>query len=97
MNLVKLGINAIDKYWRDNMPYYQCPTCKAKSRFNIIEQVATPVKVNLNNGELEKVDMLGPFHLAYNGPEKKIQCATCGLIEDEIRFTKMAESTMRTN
>lgn len=77
------------------MPFYQCPTCKAKGRFNIIEQVATPVKVDLENGELIKVDMLGPLHLPYNGPEKKVQCATCGLIEDEIRFTKMAENSKR--
>lgn len=75
------------------MPFYQCPICKARSRFNLIEQIATPVKVNLENGDLVKMEILDPFHLQYKGPDKKIQCATCGLIEDEIRFTKMAENS----
>ncbi|MGM7680541.1 DNA alkylation repair protein [Cytobacillus sp. Hm23] len=73
------------------MPSYSCPSCQARSRFNMIDQVVTPVKINLENGEVEELNNLEPFHLQYNGPARKLQCASCGLIEDEQRFIKMAE------
>lgn len=34
---------------------------------------------------------LDPFHLPYRGPEVKVQCATCGLVEDERTFIKFGE------
>jgi len=74
---------------------YCCPNCKTnRMRFNIIEQNATAVKLDpqtgsrietYNEGEVE------PFHQIYNGPDKRIQCASCGLIETEHTFIKYAE------
>ncbi|TMW73486.1 DNA alkylation repair protein [Alteribacter natronophilus] len=74
---------------------YMCPSCRAKTRFNVIEQVVTPVMWNSNEGEYEAAEETAPFHLAYNGPDKRVQCGSCGLVEDEIRFIKMAENAGR--
>jgi hypothetical protein len=70
------------------MTQYACPTCKARSRFNVIEQVATPVKINPQSGEMNALDELEPFHMPYKGPQYLIQCASCGTIEDEHRFIR---------
>ena len=70
---------------------YRCPTCKAKSRFNIIDQVVTAVKIDVNTGNYAPIEKLEPYHLRYSGPQKRVQCASCGLIEDETRFIKAAE------
>ncbi|ERN53478.1 DNA alkylation repair protein [Alkalihalophilus marmarensis] len=74
---------------------YLCPSCKTnRSRFNLIEQVATPVKLNPQDGSLVEQysnDKLDPFHTPYRGPELKVQCGTCGLIEDERMFIKRAQ------
>lgn len=73
---------------------YLCPNCKTnRSRFNIIEQVVKHVKVDPQSGEIiNEYDSseLQPYHLHYNGPQYKIQCASCGLIEDEMTFIKHA-------
>ncbi|AXN37170.1 DNA alkylation repair protein [Peribacillus butanolivorans] len=69
---------------------YRCPNCRTnKSRFNLIQQIPTPVKKDPQSGEIVEQysnDSLQPFHLAYNGPEVRVQCAACGLIEDEKTF-----------
>lgn len=76
---------------------YRCPNCKTnRSRFNIVEQVATAVKLDPQSGSIIEQfpdsSEAGPLHLPYNGPEKRIQCGICGLIEDELSFAKYGES-----
>lgn len=69
---------------------YCCPNCKTnKTRFNLIEQVAHPVKKNPQTGEIIEEysnETAEPFHLLYKGPQYRVQCAACGLVEDENTF-----------
>lgn len=73
---------------------YCCPNCKTnRSRFNFIKQIPQAVKLDPHSGEIvaEYRDTeLDPFHIPYRGPNYKIQCATCGLIEDERSFSQFA-------
>ena len=74
---------------------YLCPNCKTnRSRFNLIQQMATPVKLDPKSGDIieqyQNSDA-GPFHMTYQGPELKVQCAACGLIENEQMFIKRAQ------
>jgi hypothetical protein len=74
---------------------YRCPNCKTnRSRFNLIQQVPQSVKMDPQSGEVVQEyssNQLEPFHLPYKGPEYKVQCAACGLIEDERTFIKFGE------
>ncbi|MEL3973611.1 DNA alkylation repair protein [Rossellomorea oryzaecorticis] len=76
---------------------YRCPNCRTnRTRFNIIQQVPQSVKMDPQSGQVVQQyeeGNLDPFHLAYNGPELKVQCAACGLVEDEMTFKKFGEST----
>lgn len=76
---------------------YLCPNCKTnRSRFNIIEQVSKPIKKHPQTGEIIEEytnETLQPMHLPYRGPSVRVQCAACGLIEDEITFIKRAQYT----
>lgn len=74
---------------------YRCPNCKTnRSRFNIIRQIPSYVKMDPQTGEIVEEfsnDHLSPFHLSYKGPDYRVQCGACGLIEDERTFIKFGE------
>lgn len=74
---------------------YRCPNCKTnRSRFNIIKQEAHSVKIDPQTGDVVQEytsETLEPFHLPYKGPTIKVQCAACGLVEDEHTFIKFGE------
>ncbi|AOC56440.1 MULTISPECIES: hypothetical protein [Bacillus] len=74
---------------------YLCPNCKTnRTRFNLIEQLSEPVKLDPATGavvERYEGEQLSPFHVSYQGPQIKVQCGVCGLIEDEKTFIKLAE------
>ncbi|MBS4209851.1 DNA alkylation repair protein [Bacillus sp. FJAT-50079] len=79
---------------------YCCPNCKTnRSRFNIIEQIAHAVRLDPQTGEtIERFDAVsdaGPLQAAYNGPARRIQCGSCGLVEDEKTFIKFGENYKR--
>ncbi|WP_017755515.1 hypothetical protein [Calidifontibacillus oryziterrae] len=78
---------------------YLCPNCGTnRSRFNIIEQVAKPVKMDSQSGDVVQEytnETLDPFHIPYRGPAYKVQCGVCGLIEDERQFASFAKNSRR--
>jgi len=74
---------------------YCCPNCKTnRSRFNLIKQVPRSIKMDPSSGNIIEEyssENLSPFHISYNGPDYKVQCGACGLIEDERTFIKFGE------
>ncbi|CDQ18598.1 hypothetical protein SAMN05192559_101790 [Halobacillus karajensis] len=77
------------------MQPYLCPNCKTnRSRFNLLQQEAKAVKMNPRTGERDQEynsENMDPFHMSYQGPEMKVQCGACGLVEDEKSFIAYAE------
>ncbi|MGE8204225.1 DNA alkylation repair protein [Heyndrickxia sp. NPDC080065] len=75
---------------------YCCPNCKTnRTRFNIIEQVPQAIKMDPKSGDIiEEYGIEAPdlFHISYNGPEYRVQCGACGLVEDEKTFLKFGEN-----
>ncbi|RWZ58735.1 DNA alkylation repair protein [Halobacillus fulvus] len=74
---------------------YLCPNCKTnRSRFNVIEQRPKHFKMNPKTGEVQEEytsNELDAFHLSYKGPDRKVQCGSCGLIEEETSFIAYAK------
>ncbi|SFS98529.1 DNA alkylation repair protein [Marininema halotolerans] len=72
---------------------YLCPACGTnRSRFNLIEQVVTPVRKDPTNGAIvEQVASGDPFQVPYRGESLRVQCGVCGVVEAEERFIKTAQ------
>lgn len=73
-----------------------CPSCKTnRTRFNILEQQVKPVKLNPQTGQVEEEytnETMNAFHMAYQGPTYRVQCAVCGLVENPEQFIKPAQN-----
>src|SRR5699024_8214295 len=76
---------------------YLCPNWKTNhSRFNIIEQVAKPVKIDPQTGEVIESYTNAAATICrktYEGPRYRVQCASCGPVEVEENFIKYATYT----
>ncbi|HLQ71700.1 MAG TPA: DNA alkylation repair protein [Bacillota bacterium] len=69
---------------------YCCPNCKTnRSRFNVIEQHARPIKIDPQTGDVVKdysEENVEAFHITYDGPKWRVQCGVCGIVDDEYSF-----------
>ncbi|WP_221564736.1 DNA alkylation repair protein [Alkalihalobacillus sp. TS-13] len=76
---------------------YLCPGCKTnRTRFNVIEQIPKGVKLDPQSGDVVEEysnDNLEMFHMPYKGSQYRVQCAACGLIENEETFKARATSS----
>lgn len=73
---------------------YLCPNCKTnRTRFNLIKQEPEIVKLDSHTGEVLDIytpETIEAYHFQYKGPNYKVQCGVCGLLEDEQHFVKYA-------
>ncbi len=52
------------------------------------------MKMDAQTGEIVETyetNQVETFHIMYQGPKFKIQCAACGVIEDETTFIQYAQ------
>lgn len=97
-----MGQNKVNVVYRRMMiltQAYLCPHCKTnRTRFNLIEQVSKPVKMDPVTGEIIEEYGEGipdPFHHPYQGPVHKVQCAVCGIVSEEDLFVNAARNNPR--
>ena len=64
-----------------------------RTRFAIVDQTPVYVKLDPKSGEIiqQYQDDLDPIHMAYHGSARRVQCGTCGFIEDEQTFIATAQ------
>jgi hypothetical protein len=71
---------------------YTCPGCRNKMRFHVIDQQPMSVKLHPQTGEF--VDYLQPGDIMaqpYQGVNRRVECALCGMNEGEQLFIKAAQ------
>ena len=78
-----------------------CPSCKTnRTRFNILEQQVKPVKLNPQTGQVEEEytnETMNAFHMTYQGPTYRVQCAVCGLVENRNNLLNLRKISLFLN
>ena len=75
-----------------------CPSCKTnRTRFNILEQQVKPVKLNPQTGQVEEEytnETMNAFHMAYQESTYRVQCAVCGLVENQNNLLNLLKISL---